>query len=128
MRCRPDRTPPAPGVPCEPELTCDLPQSRKQVRLQTLESAIGGMCQDEALPTKHRLTQHLLRGPGEAVIRRQLRGIRCHATQLAADNRFAQASEEMLQEPMFRRECFILAHSTVGRLQGVETDLFAGLR
>jgi len=58
----------------------------------------------------------------------KLRGIRCHATQLAADNRFAQASEEMLQEPMFRRECFILAHSTVGRLQGVETDLFAGLR
>lgn len=56
------------------------------------------------------------------------RGILCHATQVAPDSRYAQAPEEVVSDPWFRQETFLLAESTVGRPTGIETDLFAGLR
>lgn len=56
------------------------------------------------------------------------RGILCHATQVAPDSRYAQAPEEMMSDPWFRQETFLLAESSVGRPTGAETDLFAGLR
>jgi len=58
----------------------------------------------------------------------KLRGIQCHATQVGRNNRFAENSEEVMREPWFRYEHFVLARSTVGQPEGVETDLFAGLR
>jgi len=58
----------------------------------------------------------------------RLRGIQCHATQVGRQSRFAAAPEEMLGDPWLQRETFVLARSTVGWPDGVETDLFAGLR
>jgi len=57
----------------------------------------------------------------------KLDGIRCHATQIAADSPFAETPDEVVQQPWFRTEHFILAHSTVGLPTGVESDLFARL-
>jgi LmbE family N-acetylglucosaminyl deacetylase len=57
----------------------------------------------------------------------KLDGIRCHATQVAADSPFAEAPDEVTRQPWFQTEHFILAHSTVGPPAGVETDLFARL-
>lgn len=58
----------------------------------------------------------------------KLRGIRCHVTQVGRHNRFAEAPEEVMRDPWFRRETFVLARSTVGWPRGLETDLFSGLR
>jgi LmbE family N-acetylglucosaminyl deacetylase len=58
----------------------------------------------------------------------KLRGIRCHVTQVGHQNLFSETPDEVTRETWFRKESFILAHSTVGRPQGLETDLFAGLR
>lgn len=58
----------------------------------------------------------------------KLNGIRCHATQVGRQNRYAETPDEVMQEKWFRQESYILAHSTVGRPQAVEADLFAGLR
>jgi LmbE family N-acetylglucosaminyl deacetylase len=57
----------------------------------------------------------------------KLRGIQCHVTQVGRHNRFTEAPDEVKHDPGFQHETFILAHSTVGRPSGVETDLFAGL-
>ncbi len=57
----------------------------------------------------------------------KLDGIRCHATQIAADSPFAKAPDEIVQQAWFQTEHFVLAHSTVGPPTGVETDLFARL-
>lgn len=58
----------------------------------------------------------------------KLNGIRCHATQVGRHNRFADTPDEVMQETWFRQESYILARSTVGWPEEVETDLFAGLR
>jgi LmbE family N-acetylglucosaminyl deacetylase len=58
----------------------------------------------------------------------KLRGIRCHATQVGRQSRFSETPDEVLREPWFHQESYVLAHSTVGRPEGPETDLFAGLR
>jgi LmbE family N-acetylglucosaminyl deacetylase len=66
----------------------------------------------------------------------KLEGIRCHASQVGRQSRFADTPDEVMRELWFRQETFVLAHSTrpsssqatVGWPQGVETDLFAGLR
>jgi LmbE family N-acetylglucosaminyl deacetylase len=58
----------------------------------------------------------------------KLRGILCHATQVGRNSRFSEMRGEVTRETWFTQEVFILAHSTVGRPAGVETDLFAGLR
>jgi LmbE family N-acetylglucosaminyl deacetylase len=55
-------------------------------------------------------------------------GILCHTTQVGTNNRYAEQSEEILKDPWFRQEAFVLSRSTVGWPDGVETDLFAGLR
>jgi len=58
----------------------------------------------------------------------KLNGIACHETQVGRNSPFAEASDEVKQQPWVQSECFLLAHSTVGWPEGVETDLFAGLR
>jgi LmbE family N-acetylglucosaminyl deacetylase len=58
----------------------------------------------------------------------KLGGIQCHVTQVGLHSRFAEASDEVMREPWFRSESFVLARSTVGWPEGVETDLFARLR
>ena len=58
----------------------------------------------------------------------KLRGIRCHATQVDPHSPFAETPDEVMREPWFRHETFVLARSTVGWPERVETDLFAGLR
>jgi LmbE family N-acetylglucosaminyl deacetylase len=58
----------------------------------------------------------------------KLRGIRCHATQVGRHSRFSETPDEVTREIWFQHETFVLARSTVGWPQGVETDLFAGLR
>jgi len=57
----------------------------------------------------------------------KLQGIRCHATQVGRSNRFADTPDEVMHETWFRQESFVLAHSTVGWPQEIETDLFRGL-
>jgi LmbE family N-acetylglucosaminyl deacetylase len=58
----------------------------------------------------------------------KLRGIQCHTTQVGHDSPFAETPDEVMREPWFRHETFVLARSTVGWPEGVETDLFARLR
>ena len=57
----------------------------------------------------------------------KLSGIRCHATQVDPHSPFAETPDEVTRQDWFRREHFILASSTVGWPEGVETDLFSGL-
>lgn len=54
-------------------------------------------------------------------------GILCHQTQVGRNSRYANA-EEMLNDPWFSQEHFVLARSAVGWPEGAETDLFARLR
>jgi len=61
-------------------------------------------------------------------VQAKLDGIRCHATQIGRHNRFSDTPEEVLREKWFGQESFILAHSSVGWPEGIESDLFAGLR
>ncbi len=58
----------------------------------------------------------------------KLCSIQCHTTQVGRHSPFADTPDEVKRQPWFQTEHFILAHSTVGWPEGVETDLFAGLR
>jgi LmbE family N-acetylglucosaminyl deacetylase len=58
----------------------------------------------------------------------KLRGIQCHATQVGRNSRFSDTPDEVMREEWFRREHFVLARSTVGWPDDVETDLFERLR
>ena len=58
----------------------------------------------------------------------RLQGIRCHATQLGRDNRFSEAPDQVMQDRWFRQEHYVLARSTVSWPEGLERDLFRGLR
>jgi LmbE family N-acetylglucosaminyl deacetylase len=58
-------------------------------------------------------------------VEHKLAGIRCHATQVTEDNRFGR--DEAVADPWFRRESYILAWSTVGQPDELETDLLARL-
>ncbi|MGD1995796.1 MAG: PIG-L deacetylase family protein [Anaerolineae bacterium] len=58
----------------------------------------------------------------------KLRGIRCHASQVGRRSQFDDTPDEVMRAPWFQREDFVLAHSTVGWPEAVETDLFARLR
>jgi LmbE family N-acetylglucosaminyl deacetylase len=57
----------------------------------------------------------------------KLEGIRCHATQIGRDNPFVKAPDEVLREAWFDIESYVLARSTVGWPEGVETDLLERL-
>jgi LmbE family N-acetylglucosaminyl deacetylase len=57
----------------------------------------------------------------------KLEGIRCHATQIGRDNPFVKAPDEVLREAWFGTESYVLARSTVGWPEGVETDLLERL-
>ena len=54
----------------------------------------------------------------------KLNGIRCHATQIGSESPFSETPDEVMQQRWFRDEHFVLARSTVGWPEGVETDLF----
>ena len=58
----------------------------------------------------------------------KLRAIQCHATQVRPDEYAAGAQERLLDDAGFAEEHFVLARSTVGWADGIETDLFARLR
>jgi LmbE family N-acetylglucosaminyl deacetylase len=58
----------------------------------------------------------------------KLGGIRCHATQVGRQNRFSEMPDVVTRETWFKQESYVLAHSTVGWPEGVESDLFVGLR
>lgn len=58
----------------------------------------------------------------------KLRGIQCHTTQVGRHSPFAETPDEVICQSWFQTEHFILARSTVGWPEGVETDLFGGLR
>jgi len=57
----------------------------------------------------------------------KLRGIRCHATQVDLRSPFVETPDAVKHQPWFQREHFILAQSTVGWPEEVETDIFARL-
>jgi LmbE family N-acetylglucosaminyl deacetylase len=57
----------------------------------------------------------------------KLQGIRCHATQVGRSNPIVEAPDEVMRQPWFRSESYVLARSTVGWPEGVETDLLARL-
>jgi LmbE family N-acetylglucosaminyl deacetylase len=57
----------------------------------------------------------------------KLEGIRCHETQVGRGDPFGRPREEVLSDPWFRTESFILVHSTVGWPDGIENDLFWGV-
>jgi len=58
----------------------------------------------------------------------KLRGLQCHVSQIGRDVPFGETPDTVMRASWFREETFMLARSTVGRPQEVETDLFAGLR
>ena len=58
----------------------------------------------------------------------KLRGLQCHVSQIGYDMPFGETPDEVLKEPWFQEEAFLLARSTVGWPKGGETDLFTGLR
>jgi LmbE family N-acetylglucosaminyl deacetylase len=60
--------------------------------------------------------------------RRKLQGMFCHATQVGEDWRSPEAVEETLTSDWFLSEHYVLARSEVGWLEGIERDLFRGLR
>jgi LmbE family N-acetylglucosaminyl deacetylase len=57
----------------------------------------------------------------------KLEGIRCHATQVGRGELFGRPRAEVLNEPWFCTESFVLAHSTAGWPTEVEDDLFSGI-
>ena len=57
----------------------------------------------------------------------KLHGLQCHATQIDLTN-LPEELDQMMQDPMFSQETFVLGRSTVGWPDEVETDLFRGLR
>jgi len=57
----------------------------------------------------------------------KLAGIRCHTTQVGRNNRFVEHAEEVIQEPWFQTESFVLGFTGGERPGGVEDDLLAGL-
>lgn len=61
-------------------------------------------------------------------IERKLQGIRCHVTQVGRQNRFTETPDDLLTDPGFCNEHFLLARSTVGWPDETEDDLFYGLR
>jgi LmbE family N-acetylglucosaminyl deacetylase len=61
-------------------------------------------------------------------VEQKVQGIQCHATQVGRESRFTVAREKVLCDPALQKEYFMLARSGVGWPEGVETDLFAGLR
>jgi LmbE family N-acetylglucosaminyl deacetylase len=63
-----------------------------------------------------------------AFAEQKLQGIQCHATQVGRESRFASEKEEVLRDPAFQKEHFLLARSSVGWPEDVETDLFVGIR
>jgi len=63
-----------------------------------------------------------------AHVDQKLRGIQCHATQVGRQNRFVEEADDLIQDPGFKREHFLLARTTVGWSDELETDLFARLR
>jgi LmbE family N-acetylglucosaminyl deacetylase len=58
----------------------------------------------------------------------KLRGLQCHVSQIGRDLPFGETPDEVMRAAWFRQETFMLARSTVGWPQDVETDLLAGLR
>jgi LmbE family N-acetylglucosaminyl deacetylase len=56
----------------------------------------------------------------------KLKGLQCHATQIDLRS-LPDELGQMMQNPMFGQETFVLARSTVGWPDEVETDLFRGL-
>lgn len=61
-------------------------------------------------------------------VEQKRQGILCHATQIGLNSRYSEAPDEVLADPWFREETFVLARSTVGWPDGVEDDLLARLR
>jgi len=61
-----------------------------------------------------------------AYLERKMRGLQCHATQFDASE-FAKEMGLEVEDAMFTKEVFVLARSTVGRPEEVETDLLRGL-
>lgn len=57
----------------------------------------------------------------------KLAGIRCHTTQVGRENRFALEGDADDHLEWLRQEAYVLARSSVGRPDGTETDLLAGL-
>jgi LmbE family N-acetylglucosaminyl deacetylase len=57
----------------------------------------------------------------------KLAGIRCHATQLGHDNPFVTMPDVVMRQEWLRIESYVLARSTVGWPDGIETDLLARL-
>ena len=57
----------------------------------------------------------------------KLSAVFAHKTQIPANHPFTMVPEEMLLE-FFSRECFVLADSRVGKVEGREEDLFRGIR
>jgi len=58
----------------------------------------------------------------------KLAGIQCHLTQVGRNSARVQHMRDQAEQAWAREETFILARSTAGLLEGLETDLFAGLR
>ncbi len=58
----------------------------------------------------------------------KLRGIRCHITQVGRATPFDESVEEARRDLAFQQESFVLAQSTVGYPEELETDLLRGRR
>lgn len=61
------------------------------------------------------------------VLQTKLRGLQCHATQINMGD-LPEGLDQMFENPVFASETFVLAASSVGFPEGLETDLLRGLR
>jgi LmbE family N-acetylglucosaminyl deacetylase len=61
-------------------------------------------------------------------VQAKLQGLRCHVSQVGYDIPFAESADEVMEESWFREETFALGRSAIGWPEGMENDLFAGLR
>jgi LmbE family N-acetylglucosaminyl deacetylase len=57
----------------------------------------------------------------------KLNGIRCHASQIGQQSPYNETPDEVMREPWFSVEHFVLAKSRAGYPQETETDLLEGL-
>ena len=124
---------------CFPDLDLCEPHQVSKIYYRAMpEEQVAAMAEDEKpaavmmdgvpfyffAPPAHEITTVIDVGD---YVQAKLDGIGCHKTQVGRENRFAQEAEQIKGDKWFRQEAYILAKSTVGRPEGMETDLLAGL-
>ncbi len=125
--------------PYQLEGACDVHQISKLYFRVLPEERLADMSEDGGPPAvmMDGVPFYIVARPSEEIttvidvgeyVEAKLHGLQCHVSQVGRDTPFAETPDEVMRSAWFREETFVLARSTVGWPQEVETDLFAGLR